>query len=133
MIAVDASSLAKYILREENWERVRDNLADEPFSIDLALVEVSNALWKHHTIYGKISLEDTLLMFNALEKAQEILVFEPLETYLRPAQKISIEEKISVYDALYIAEAQKYGKLLTSDKKQREIAQKLKIEVEFVE
>ncbi len=32
MIVIDASSLAKYILREENWERVRHNLVDGPLS-----------------------------------------------------------------------------------------------------
>jgi predicted nucleic acid-binding protein len=133
VIVIDASSLAKYILREENWETVRHNLVDDPFSIDLALAEVSNAVWKHHSVYGKISLEDALLMFNALKEAQEIIVFEPLGKYLSPAQKISVEEKVSIYDALYIAQAQKYGRILTSDKKQSEIAQKLEIEVEFIE
>jgi len=132
VIVIDASSLAKYILREENWKRVRHNLVDDPFSIDLALAEVSNAVWKHHSVYGKISLEDALLMFNALKEAQEIIVFEPLGKYLSSAQKISVKGKVSIYDALYIAQAQKYGRLLTSDKKQSEMAQKLGIEVEFI-
>jgi predicted nucleic acid-binding protein len=72
-------------------------------------------------------------MFNALKEAQEIIVFESLGKYISPAQKISVEEKVSIYDALYIAQAQKYGRLLTSDKKQSDIAQKLEIEVEFIE
>ncbi len=37
---------------------------------------------------------------------------------------------VRFYDA-YITQAQKYGRLLTSDKKQSEIAHKLEMEVRF--
>ncbi len=53
VIVIDASSLAKYILREKNWRDVRDHLVDEVFSLNLALAEVSNAVWKHNVLYGK--------------------------------------------------------------------------------
>lgn len=55
MIVIDASSLTKYILREENWRRVREYLLDDPYSLTLALAEVSNAIWKHHVLYRRIS------------------------------------------------------------------------------
>lgn len=134
MIVIDASSLAKYILREENWERVRESLLDEPYSLTLALAEVSNAVWKHHVLYKIISKEEAEIMIEALKKLKEdVVIFEPFEDYLKDAMEIAVSEKIPVYDALYLAQAKKYGSLLTSDEKQWEIAKKLEIKAEYVE
>ncbi len=45
MIVVDASALAKYILREEGWEKVYTLLAsDYVVTVDHALKEVLNAV-----------------------------------------------------------------------------------------
>ena len=55
MIVIDASAITKYVLKEEHWEQVRNYLTAEPCSLDLALAEVSNAIWKHQVINRKIS------------------------------------------------------------------------------
>jgi len=133
VIAIDASSLAKYVLREENWRDVRNHLLNEPYSLNLALAEVSNAIWKHSVLYGRISREQANKMFKALEKLREVVVFEPFEKYLEDAVKIAMDKNITVYDALYIAQAKKIGKLLTSDDKQRKIAEEIGIDVIFIE
>lgn len=133
MIAIDASSLAKYILREENWGDVREHLVNDVFSLNLALAEVSNAIWKHSVLYGEVSKEQANKMFKALEKLRDVVIFEPFEKYLENAVEIAMDKKITVYDALYIAQADKIGKLLTSDDKQRRIAEELGIDVIFIE
>lgn len=133
VIVIDASSLAKYILREENWEEVREYLLNEAYSLTLALAEISNAIWKHYVIYKEISYEDAEIMFNALRKLKDILVFEQFEKYLDDAVKISMKEKITVYDALYIAQAKKFNSLLTSDERQWKVARKMGIHSEFIE
>lgn len=133
MIVIDASSLAKYILREENWKTVRDHLATEPYSLDLALAEVSNAIWKHHVLYRRISSSEASLMFGALKKLRaDVVVFESFEVYLQGALEIASREKIPVYDALYLVQAEKYGNFVTSDEIQREIGKKMGINVEYV-
>jgi predicted nucleic acid-binding protein len=38
---IDASSLAKYVLREDNWEKSQEIFVDESHSLTLALIEVS--------------------------------------------------------------------------------------------
>ncbi|ADT85060.1 type II toxin-antitoxin system VapC family toxin [Thermococcus barophilus] len=117
MIVIDASSLAKYILREENWK-----------------TEVSNAIWKHHVLYKAISNKEVGIMLEVLKKLKEdVVIFEPFEDYLGDAVKIAIGGKISIYDALYLAQAKKYGSLLISDEKQWKIAKKLGIKAEYVE
>ena len=133
VIAIDASSLAKYILREKNWRDVRNYLLKESCSLNLALAEVSNAIWKHSVLYGRISKEQANKMFKALEKLREVVIFEPFEKYLGNAVKIAIDKNITVYDALYIAQAKEIGKLLTSDEKQRRIAEEIGIDVIFIE
>ena len=132
-MVIDASSLAKYILREDNWKKVREYLLNEPYSLTLALAEVSNAIWKHHVLYKEISDEDAKTMFNALKKLKDVVIFEPFEKYLEDAMKISIEEKITIYDALYLAQARKFSSLLTSDEKQWKVAKKMGINAEFIE
>ena len=132
VIVIDASSLAKYILREDNWERVRVYLLNEPYSLTLALAEVSNAIWKHYVLYNKISHEVAKTMFDALKKLRDVVVFEPIEKYLDDAMDISMEEGVTVYDALYLAQAKEIGYLLTSDEKQWKIAKKIGIQSKFI-
>ncbi len=129
MIVVDSSALAKYILREENFKAVREYLDDEPYSLDLALAEASNAVWKHFVLYKKISRNNAALLIKALTTLRDVVIFEPLENYLQPAIEIAMSEETTVYDALYIAQAKKLGGLLTSDEIQGEIARKLGIKV----
>ena len=133
MIVIDASSLAKYILREKNWEEVRAYLLNEVYSLTLALSEVSNAIWKHHVIYNEISCEDAKTMLRALKRLKDVIIFEQFENYLEEALDISIRGRITVYDSLYIAQAKRAGCLLTSDDKQRNVAKEVGIDVIFVE
>ncbi|HEC77293.1 MAG TPA: PIN domain-containing protein [Thermoplasmatales archaeon] len=133
MTVIDASSLAKYILREDNWKKIREYLEDEVYSLNLALFEISNAIWKHYILYGKISGEEAMVAFEAAKILKDIVIFESFEDHLDNAMKISNDNKIPVYDALYISQAHKHGKMITSDKLQRDVADKMGIEVEYIE
>ncbi|MCD6448609.1 MAG: type II toxin-antitoxin system VapC family toxin [Thermoplasmata archaeon] len=134
MIVIDASSLAKYILREENWKEVRKHLENEDvFSLNLALVEISNAVWKHYALHKKISWKTAKTIFEAIKILKDVVFFEPIERYLEEAMKISVERKIPIYDSLYISQAIDYGKIITSDKLQAKIANRMGIKVEYVE
>jgi len=134
VIVIDASAIAKYVLKEEHWEQVRDYLTAEPRSLDLALAEVSNAIWKHQVIYRKISSSEATVLFKVLQKlGADVLILESFMGYLRGATEIAVKEKLTIYDALYIVQAQKYGHFVTSDDLQRKIAVKLGLNVVFIE
>lgn len=134
MIVIDASAIAKYVLKEEHWEQVRDYLTAEPRSLDLALAEVSNAIWKHQVIYRKISSSEATVLFKVLQKlGADVLILESFAGYLRGATEIAVKEKLTIYDALYIVQAQRYGHFVTSDDFQRNIAVKLGLNVVFIE
>ena len=133
MTVIDASSLAKYILREDNWKKIRGYLEDEIYSLNIALLEISNAIWKHHILYGRISGEEATAAFEAVKILKDVVIFESFENHLGNAMRISSENKIPVYDALYISQAYKHGKIITSDKLQRDVAHKMKINAEYIE
>jgi predicted nucleic acid-binding protein len=54
---IDSSTLAKFLLKEGGWERVKGILAGRPYTLDLAENEVANAIWRKVTLMGGVSLE----------------------------------------------------------------------------
>ena len=134
MRVIDASTIAKYVLREEHWEQVRDQLAAEPCSLDLALAEVATAIWKHQVIYRRISRDAATRMLDALKRLKaDVVLFEPSSEYLEATLEIACNARIPVYDAFYFAQARHHvAPLVTSDDRQRLLAMKLRISVDFV-
>lgn len=123
MIVIDASTLAKFILKEEGWEDVAEQLKAGTISLDLVVKEVANAVWKRFR-QGAVSREEAKSMLNALKEIQEraIKIEEEL-TYLDGAAEIAFDRDITIYDSLYIALAKEKGlKLLTADETQASVA-----------
>ena len=127
MIVIDSSALAKYLLREEGWEEVEKHLLKLVYSVDHLVKEVSNAIWKHTVIRRYISKTTALTIYGQLKRLVDegIIVLEAQERFIDKAFNIAIKNSITIYDALYIAQALKYGELLTSDIRQAEVAEKL--------
>ncbi|RLE58737.1 MAG: PIN domain nuclease [Thermoprotei archaeon] len=136
MIVVDASTLAKYVLHEDGWEEVSRYIREKRplYSIDHVLKEVANAIWKHTFIRKLITIEVALRLYDLLERLviSQAIILETELKYVRRAIEIALKYGITVYDALYIAQAEKYGELLTSDEKQGNISRELKIRVYMV-
>ncbi|MEM4514334.1 MAG: type II toxin-antitoxin system VapC family toxin [Ignisphaera sp.] len=135
MIVIDASSLAKYVLKEPNWGEVEAMLALGSFSIDYVVKEVSNAIWKYYTKFKKIDkglalklLEVLLMLVN-----EKVIVLESQDKYLKRAFELSLEYSVPVYDTLYVAQAEKLeAKLLTSDRTQVYVAQSIGVETIYI-
>ncbi|WP_297470944.1 type II toxin-antitoxin system VapC family toxin [Thermococcus sp.] len=131
-MVIDASVLAKYVLLEPGWERVEELLMGDAVSLDYALAEVSNALWKHHVLYGRISREEFERRSKVIDFLPNVLLLESGTDYLQVTREIAVEHRIPIYDALYIAQALKYGSLATGDEKQGKIAEKLGVDVVYL-
>ncbi|MEN2974968.1 MAG: type II toxin-antitoxin system VapC family toxin [Candidatus Caldarchaeales archaeon] len=131
MIVIDASSLVKYILHEEGWDRISQYLKREEvlYSLDHMLKEVVNALWKHCIVKNLISRDTAIQIFKSLARLVDLgmIVLEHEEAYLERAVTIALDNSISIYDALYLAQAERFGGLVTSDKEQAEIARAIGI------
>jgi len=135
VIVIDASSLSKYLLKEENWREIRKYLVMGVYSVDHVIKEVSNAIWKHTILFNRITKDVAITLHEQLKKMmkEEILILESENLYVDKAFQISLKHKVTFYDSLYIAQALKYGEILTSDRKQAEISKKIKIKTHYIE
>lgn len=124
MIVVDASALAAFIRKEPGWERLADYLKDS-ISVDLAVKEASNAVWKDYALRKLIKYDMALALFKVLNRLVGVnVILEPEEKYIGEAFRIALERNITVYDALYIALAKSRKlPLLTLDLEQRKTAE----------
>lgn len=129
MIAVDASALSAFILKEPGWKELSSYIANS-ISVDHIVKEVSNSIWKACVVERIIDMGQALKLYGILKSlvGTNVLI-EPEERYIEGALKIALESGITVYDALYIALAKGKGlPLLTLDGGQAEVAERLKIE-----
>jgi predicted nucleic acid-binding protein len=125
VIVADASVIVAFVLEEPGWENYIDILK-YCFTVDHAVKEVLNAIWKSYR-NGILSLEEAVLKSQVLKKMinVNILLFNEVDL-LDDAFKISLGHNITVYDALYIALALKLRKpFATLDLRQRRVAEAL--------
>lgn len=123
----DSSALIAFFLREEGWSELSKHMA-ATMSVDQAIKEFYNAVWKAVNI-KRISVEEAprvIALFKDYVKRNMELKRE--EEYTDKALEISLENGITIYDALYIALAlQEKSPLLTLDDRQRQVSKKLGI------
>jgi len=135
VIVVDASALAKYILKEHNWRNIRKVLEEEAISLDHVVKEVANAIWKRSVVLNQEPPDVARTRLQLLKRLvnEAVVGIENELEYLDKAFEIAVENGITVYDALYIAQAIAHNaELLTSDKKQAEGAKRLGLKVRYV-
>jgi predicted nucleic acid-binding protein len=131
---IDASALAKYVFKEEGWREVHGFLERGALSVDLIVKEVANAIWRRTFILKVEGVELASRRYQLLIRiARELLVLENELSYLDEAFRIAVENGLTVYDSLYIAQAHKRKvALLTSDRRQAEVARKLGLHVHYI-
>jgi predicted nucleic acid-binding protein len=129
--AIDSSAIVKYLSREPGWERVREVMEEGILTLNLAVIEIANALWKK-VVKNGMGLEEVQKIMKAIVEAK-FIPLEPFEGYLIDALRIAVEHKVTVYDALFIAFALKRGlELVTADEKQAEVAKALGVKIVLV-
>ena len=135
MIVADSSAIAKYLLREEGWRSVEEYLVKGVYSLDLVVVEVANAIWKHSAVRKLISADLGLRLFQQLKRlvTEGVVKLENQLKYIDSAMDIALSRRVPIYDALFIAQALRYGELLTSDRDQARVASDLGVKVYLVD
>ncbi|GBC71305.1 hypothetical protein HRbin02_01085 [Candidatus Calditenuaceae archaeon HR02] len=134
MIAIDASALACFLLKEEGWREVGEALKDGALSPDLVLKEVSNAILKRFR-RGEMSKEEVDAALKALKALMgRALKVEGEGEYVEEAIKVAMERGITVYDAIYIVFSKGRNlKLITADGSQARAASEEGVDVRLVE
>ncbi len=128
MKVIDSSALVKYFSREEGWQKVEEHILDGVITLDLAVKEIANALWKKAL---KSEVEEHLVreILNDLIKARAIKIMSQDE-FIIDAFELAVKHQITIYDALFIAFAKRLKlSLITSDTRQAKIAKEEGIEV----
>jgi predicted nucleic acid-binding protein len=109
---VDSSVVAKWILAEadsDHAERLITEVAQKGerlIVLDLAFVEVANAIWKRYH-QGLATLDEARQFVDKLVRSP--VHVEPANRLLKPALEIVIEYHRAVYDALFVALCQDLG------------------------
>jgi len=135
VIVIDASALAKYVLHEEGWEAISTYIRRRPlYSVDHIIKEVGNAIWKHCYLRRIVGRDEAMRLYRALLRLVDtgVIILEPEASYAEEALKIALQQGLTLYDSLYLAQARRLGELLTSDERQAEAAAKLNVKVHLV-
>jgi len=138
VIVIDSSAFMKFLLKEVNWEKIVPYLdpTSEPHAVDMLIVEGANVMWKYAERYRRITREQAFGLYEQMMKLVngEVITVEPSKKYLKNALTIALEHSISVYDSLFLAQANLLNaRLITSDKRQSEIAESVDIDVTYIE
>jgi predicted nucleic acid-binding protein len=115
---IDASVLAKLIMREENYVEAAKEVEADGETLDLAIYEVANVILKYHK-RGKLPTQEARERFEELRELSEMLRILDSRIFLEHAFKIATATSLTIYDSLYIASA---NKLATSDIKLAKVA-----------
>lgn len=128
---IDSSSLAKYVNREEGWEQVATRLREGCVTLELAIKEAANSLWKR-AVKGELTAEQVGEVLRGLLAYRPFRLAQQEELY-PDALAIAVEARITVYDALFIALARREAlPLVTSDARQAEVAERLGVPVHVI-
>ena len=132
MKVIDSSSVAKYVNREPNWEAAARALGESCLSLELAVKETGNSLWKRAR-RGELSDRQVKQTFSEFVAARPFAVVDQAAIY-GPAMEIATSLGLPLYDALFLALARERGlALVTSDSSQAEAARKLGLGVQLIE
>jgi predicted nucleic acid-binding protein len=86
--------------------------------VDLALAEGLNAIWKHTNILKDLKMEEADPAVDDLTRIYDGLNTIAAREITAEAMHVALTQNITVYDALYIAAAQKNNSTLyTADQK----------------
>ncbi|MBN1324577.1 MAG: type II toxin-antitoxin system VapC family toxin [Methanotrichaceae archaeon] len=116
---LDSSVIAALFFREEASSRARKSVAElDPITLDLAFSEVGNVAWKQVVF----SNEKKELAMEALRDSFEFIAGSCLllrsSDLLFEAFLIGVEDRVPLYDSLFLAAAEREGvPLLTLDRR----------------
>jgi len=128
VIAVDASAVIAFFLREEGWKDLARYMV-RTVSVDHVVKEFYNAVWKATYLRNRLNrrqAEEALRLF--MEYLSKNIELKDEIMYINDSYRIALSTGLTIYDSLYIALAVKENlPLLTLDQRQRAVARKLGI------
>lgn len=122
MKVIDSSVVIKFFSKEPGWKKAKEHLTSSSITVELAIKELGNALWKK-VRRNEIALDDAVEILTTFPSIVNIL---DQRKYMKKALEIAVEHGITLYDSLFIAAAVENGcELVSCDKEQVSVADKL--------
>ena len=135
MIIVDANVIVKLALEEMHSHEARKfiykillNGKEEITTVDIALAESLNALWKHNAVIKDLTNKKFELATNEILEFWGNLDKIPSDSIANEAIKVAQRCNLTIYDSLYAAASLQYkSPLFTFDRAVKEKAKRLGI------
>ncbi|MCD6349141.1 MAG: type II toxin-antitoxin system VapC family toxin [Candidatus Korarchaeota archaeon] len=122
MIVADSSVLVRYFSKEEGWENAEKVIEQGVVTLELAVKEVANGLWKK-VLRREMAEEDAIRIILDLASGG-VIRLEDQGKYLEEAFDIAVRRGITIYDALFISLAKgRELEFVTCDGKQGKVAE----------
>jgi predicted nucleic acid-binding protein len=123
-LLLDSSILVKLVVNEKGSEDARETVKKhlregyQLHTVDLALPEALNALWKHVIIHTDLSEKQAEHVIEDLQSIWMGLNVVSSHEVTHRAFQIAVDNRLTVYDSLFIAAAKcQSAKLFTADVK----------------
>ena len=129
---LDSNVLIKLIVNEPNSEKARRRIREvieknfSLYTIDIALAESLNALWKHVKLHRDLQKREAESAAKDLKELYDSLNVITTRELLDESVETALTWDITVYDSLYVAAAKKLrATLYTADQKLYNISKKI--------
>ena len=115
---VDSSVVSALVTLEESseWAQARMREYEYLHILDLNYYEVAEAI--RHKVSDRLSVKDAMKAFTEAAELMSLYTIHSFSEVIADAMAVALELKITVYDAAFLALADKFGmRLLTLDVK----------------
>ncbi len=121
MMVADSSFIVEGLLKDQELLREEDII-----TLDLAVYEVANSVWKHqHLLKDLKDGPKYLSIFHGLLETNKIRAVRPSPGLMERSYALAARNGLSIYDAVFIALALEVGAALkTYDRRQAAVMRK---------
>ena len=129
---MDSNILVKLVLAEPGSKEARKSIENflrkgySLYTVDIALAEGLNAIWKHVKIHKDLKTEEAKSAVQDLTKIHDKLNILKTHELSEETAEIALTQNITIYDSLYITATRKLkATLYTADRKLHNTAKKI--------
>jgi len=129
---LDSNILVKLVLAEPGSKEARKSIEKflrkgySLYTVDIALAEGLNAIWKHVKIHKDLKTEEAKSAVQDLTKIHDKLNILKTHELSEETAEIALTQNITIYDSLYITATRKLkATLYTADRKLHNTAKKI--------
>jgi predicted nucleic acid-binding protein len=131
---LDSNILVKLVTTETDSKEARKSVTNflrkgySLYTVDIALAESLNAIWKHTKIHKDLKTEDMNSTIQDLTRIYDKVNILTTRELAEETADITLTQNITIYDSLYIAATRKLNATLyTADRKLHNASKKIAV------